>query len=374
MIDHKDITLSDASVSDFSPDWISPPGDTIEDLLEEKGWTKAEFAERTGFTSKHVNELVKGRAALTPDAADRLSRVLGSTAKFWLTREAQYRAALEHRKAVENASQDKSWLAELPLKWMQKRGWVKPHHNPGHQVLECLRFFAVASVDAWRRQYELPLTAFRASPKFEKKNGSVATWIRKGEITTTEIRTAPFDKHGFRAALSRLRELTKELDPNVFVPHLMKTCASYGVAVAFIPAPPGCPVSGATRWLTSDKAMLLLSLRHRTNDHLWFTFFHEAAHLLLHGKKLFFIEGIDGLDEHHEREADQFSEDLLIPPAAARRLAQLPKGRASKAQILAFASEVQIAPGIVVGRMQKEGWLPYSHMNDLKIRYEWDNE
>jgi len=78
----------------FAPDWVSPPGDTILDLIEERGWTQAELAERLGYSAKHVSQLVNGKASLTPDAAIRLTRVLGSSIDFWLVREAQYRARI----------------------------------------------------------------------------------------------------------------------------------------------------------------------------------------------------------------------------------------------------------------------------------------
>ena len=144
------------------------------------------------------------------------------------------------------------------------------------------------------------------------------------------------------------------------------------MAVVLVPAPPRCPVSGATKWLAPDKALLVLSLRHRTNDHLWFTFFHEAAHLILHGKKLLFIEGNNGLDSSQEEEANRFAADLLLPPSTAARLELLRAKRGfSMDDVCAFASEVGVAPGIVVGRMQKEGWLPWTHMNSLKVSYAW---
>jgi HTH-type transcriptional regulator/antitoxin HigA len=358
----------------FAPDWLSPPGDTIDDLLEELGWSKAEFAERTGFTAKHVNELVKGRVPITADAAERLSLVLGSTPGFWLVRDAQYQAALERRRAIESASEEAGWLNELPLAWMRKHGWVEPLRNKGAQVLECLRFFGVASVDAWRVQYATPLTAFRASETHEKRIGAIAAWLRKGEIETSKIECQMFDKGGLRARLAEIRTLTTEPDPDVFMPRLVKICASNGVSVAFVPAPNGCPVSGATRWLTPNKAMLLLSMRHRSNDHLWFTVFHEIAHLLLHGKKMLFIEGVDGLDHDLEREADAFAGKILISDDDAHRLAKLAKGNVAKAKIIEFAGEIGIAPGIVVGRLQRERWIPWSYMNGLKTRYEWTNE
>ncbi len=368
-------------VTEFAADWISPPGETIEDRLEELGWSKAELAQRLGFTPKHVNELVKGRVPITADAAERLSRVLGSTADFWLVRDTQYQAALERRRAIELAKADAAWLDELPLAWMRKHRWVEKRSDKGAQVIECFRFFGVASVEAWRAQYGTPLAAFRASEKHEKRVGAIAAWLRKGEIETGKVGCQPFDKVRLRATLAEIRALTAEPEPAVFVPRLVELCAASGVSVAFVPAPKGCPVSGATQWLTANKAMLLLSLRHRSNDHLWFTVFHEIAHLLLHGKKMLFIEGMDagpaargGLNGDQEREADAFAARSLISDDDTRRLSELARSNASKTEIIGFAREIGIAPGIVVGRMQKEGWLRWSHLNDLKTRYEWADE
>lgn len=75
----------------FVPDWISPPGDTILDLLEERDWTQQQLADRLGFSPKHVNQLIKGKVPLTENVAIRLQNVLGGSVGFWLTREAQYR-------------------------------------------------------------------------------------------------------------------------------------------------------------------------------------------------------------------------------------------------------------------------------------------
>ena len=85
----------------FSPDWVSPPGDTIADLLDERSWTQAEFAARLGASRKFVNQLVSGEASIDEATALRLERVLGSTTRFWLNREADYRAALAKRQEVD---------------------------------------------------------------------------------------------------------------------------------------------------------------------------------------------------------------------------------------------------------------------------------
>lgn len=355
----------------FTPDWVSPPGDTITDLLDERGWTQAEFAERTGFTRKHVNDLVKGRATISADTASRLSAALGAPVEFWLTREAQYQAAVEHRQNLDALRGQSAWLSDLPLAWMVNQGWVRRASHKGEQVLECLRFFGVASVDAWRERYAQPLAAYRASDKFGKKLGAVAAWLRQAEREATDIQCAPYDKVDFRGALPALRALTLESDPRIFIPSVQETCARFGVAVVFVPAPPGCPIHGVTRWLTPDKAMLALSLRYKTNDQLWFSFFHEACHVLKHARKHAFIEGLDGLDATLEDEANRFAGDLLIPPDEVPVLATL----RTDAQVEAMAARLGIAPGILVGRMQKEEWIELrTYLNALKVRYEWASE
>lgn len=352
----------------FSPDWISTPGDTILDLLEERGWKQTEFAERIGFSPKHVSQLINGRSAITEDAAIKLERVLGSSARFWMNRESQYREALAREAELAELENDVEWLKEIPVKHMVDCQWMRKCKNKAEQVAEALKFFGVASVEAWRSQYAEPLAAFRASEKFDKQPGAVASWLRQGERQAGDIRTAHFDKVKFKTALKSLRTLTNEADPSVFVPALVEACAAAGVAVVFEPAPTGCPVSGATKWIASDKALLMLSLRHKTNDHLWFSFFHEAGHLLLHGKKMMFIER-KGLNNEQEDEANQFAANFLIPKQHEERLMLLGHSTAS---ISAFAKELGIAPGIVIGRMQNDNLLPWgTKLNSMKVRYEW---
>jgi plasmid maintenance system antidote protein VapI len=358
-------------VSQFEPDWVSPPGDTILDLLEEKNWSQAELATRTGFTRKHINELVSGKATLTPVTALKLEGTVGGPARFWLAREAQYREALARADADRELARESEWLRGLPVTDMIRLGWIKALRGTAARVRECLRFFGVASVAAWRERYAQPLAAFRKSSKVASNTGAIAAWLRQGEREAEALVCEPFNDGGFRRALRALREITQQTDPPEFLPRLVEICAANGVAVVFVPTPRGCPVSGATRWLAPNKAALQLSLRYKTNDHLWFTIFHEAGHLLLHGKRLMFLEGADAVSQQQEEEANRFARDALIPPAEA---AKLPLLGASHDAVRDFAARLGVAPGIIVGRMQHERLIEWSQLNDLKVRYDWAPE
>jgi len=287
-----------------------------------------------------------------------------------LSREGRYRESVARRAEYDRLAEDGTWLTSLPLAEMIAFGWVRKCHDKGQQVSECLSFFGVASVEAWGHRYAEPLAAFRGSARFDKDAAAVATWLRQGERRAAELACEPFEKGAVRAALPELRDLTNESDPQVFGPKLIEIGKRIGIAVTLELAPKGCPASGATRWLAPDKAMLMLSLRHKSNDHLWFSLFHEIGHLLLHGKKMLFLE-LGVLDDEHEKEADRFARDQLIPPPQAKRLPSIAR---TKAAVQAFAKTLGIAPGIVVGRMQKEELLPWSHLNGLKVRYRWKHD
>jgi Zn-dependent peptidase ImmA (M78 family) len=187
-----------------------------------------------------------------------------------------------------------------------------------------------------------------------------------GEIQAADIEAAPFDSQEFRRSLLAARNLTVRTAGN-WNTELRDLCASAGVAVVFTREIPKASVSGATHWLTKDKALIQLSLKYKTDDQLWFTFFHEAGHILLHGKKRWFVEDGAPGNEDEEQEANDFSRDLLIPPEWERQLPHLK----SQARISQFACKIGVAPGIVVGRLQREKLLPFSHCNGLKRRIVW---
>lgn len=352
---------------EFHPSWASPPGDTISVLLRERNLSQADLAERTGYSRKHINELVRGRAPISYEAALKLEFVLGSAADFWMRREVLYREAIARKQVYQDHAKSAEWLESLPIVDMVRHGWIDRCHDKGQQVAECLRFFGVASVAAWKTTYAEMLGSFRASTTTKLSSASAVAWVRQGEIIANQIPTKPYSASRLRQSIEPLRQLTSSTDPGAFVPQLSSIAASAGLTVVFLHTPKGCPAYGATKWLAPDKPMLLLSNRYKSHDTLWFTFFHEVCHILRHSKKTTVIEGSPSLDSGLEAEADSFAANVLIPPEYARRLGEIPRDHAG---ISSFAKEIGTAPGIVLGRMQKEGLVPWSRCSDLKVRYE----
>ena len=350
----------------FTPDYAVPPGETLLETLQTLGMSQAELANRTGRPLKTINEIIKGKAAITPETALQLERVLGVPARFWNNLERNYRDALARIKEQKRLPAGQVWLKKIPVRALVKAGVVPDLPDKKALLVEVLNFFGVGSPAAWGRLWTTQQAAYRKSPAFRSTPGAVAAWLRMGELGAQKIQCAPFDRARFRATLARIRELTMK-PPDTFQPLLIQLCADAGVAVVFVSELPGTHVSGATRWLTPKKALIQLSLRYKTDDHLWFTIFHEAGHILLHGKRRVFLED-SRTTNALEKEANAFAANTLIPSAALREFQR--RRDTSKAAIRRLAEGLGISPGIAVGRLQHEGMLPYSHCNDLKRRFE----
>jgi len=350
----------------FEPDYIVPPGTTLKEVLDTKGMSQADLALRLGMAEKTVSQIINGIAPISFETSEKLELVTGTPASFWNRRELTYREGLARRQAAEKHGADTAWLREIPVKELVARGFLESASEDATMVRRVLSFFGVGSVESWRNTWATPDALYRGKDAQAKRPGYVAAWLRMGELQADSVGCEAFDAREFRRALSEVRELTVQ-PAKVWRQQMCDLCRAAGVAVVFTKEIPRASVSGATRWLTKDKALLQLSLKYKSDDQLWFTFFHEAGHILLHGKKQVFLEfgATDGTEE--EREANQLAQDILITPAVATRLPYL----RSKTQILQFASEINLAPGIVVGRLQREELLPPSHCNDLKRKFDW---
>lgn len=357
--------MQQADENKYSPDEVSPPGETLVDILNAKGMSQAELAERTGRPKKTINEIIKNRAMITSETAVQLERALGVSASFWTTREAQYRAYLAKVEEARQLEKFTNWPQHFPVSEMRLRGWISKKSSGVALVRELLDFLRLASPASFDPVYALTANDFRQSDKYVVDTYALAVWLRAGEVAAEHEECAPFDRQRFAAALAQARSFTFE-EPRTFVPKLQTLCRSAGVAVVFVKELPKIRTNGATRWLTTEKALIQLSHRHRRADILWFTFFHEAGHILLHGKKDLFIELEKLIKSEKEKQADEFASDLLISPRKYKEFTS--KNSFSSKAIVEFAKELSIHPGIVLGRLQHDRYVPHGVHSELFMR------
>ena len=347
-----------------------PPGEVLEEELETRGMTQKELAARLGRPAQAINEIIKAKKSITPETAIGLGKVLGIDPQFWTNLEVSYHMTLARKREEDMLTASVQWLDEYPIRELIKRGWMKAGRDRSSRLKALMSFLGVAVAEPQAFQKAV---GFRITEAAQHKVslGALAVWLRKGELDAQEVYTADYDEESFAKALFRVRGMTSQA-PGEFIPAMSALCAEAGVAFCMVQELPKSGANGATRWLTDSKALIQMSIRNKWADIFWFTFFHEACHLLRHRTQRRIV--IDGLDADPdvaeiEGEADLFARDFLIAPQDWIDFCA--DSNFTPSSVEEFAQSIGIAPFIVVGRLQKERRIDYNQLTTLKPRYEW---
>ncbi len=338
----------------------TPPGATIKEQLEMRGMNQKEFAYRMNMSEKHISHLINGDVQLTQETAYRLEMVLGLPARFWNNLEVIYREKLI-KVAEENAlSADSKIAKKMPYRELAQNGWVPMTRNPNEKVVFLRKYFEVCSLSLVNETM-FPGIACRRLGNTEKADYALLAWAQKAKLEARKVNVSPINLKKLESALQAIRQMTLEA-PEKFCVELQKVLSECGIALVFLPHIGGSFLHGAT-FYDVNKIVIGLTVRGKDADKFWFSLFHELAHVLLGH-----INKADGLNEEDESAADAFARNLLIPDEIFNAFAN--QKRFSRESIIAFASKIAIATGIVVGRLQKENFISFKLFNDMKQRYE----
>lgn len=358
----------------MEPNWASPPGDTIVRLMIKREIDASELADSLGLSKLDFEALIHGHRRLTQDDAVILADNLGSTPRFWLSRDKAYVVDMARLDSGNSTDPETSWLASMPASSMRKYGWVSKNTRAKDRLKrEVLAFFDCSTLQEWGERYSsgIGAVAFRTSLSLVSDGMATLVWLRAGERAAAKWEMPQFDRFAFETLVPNLKKLSSFKHPSVFLPRLVDACRSVGVSVATVRTPAGCRASGASWFDANGNPVILLSFRHLAEDHFWFTFFHEAAHILLHGQNHIDGEGAEPMgadNEKQEFEANQFAQELLFP--AELREALRARGLSPKS-ILASARSAGVTAGIIVGQLENAEDIHRGRFSFLKRRYRW---
>lgn len=355
----------------YNPDYAIPTGWVLEEQLEIKELSQAAFARSCGRSAKLISQIVNGTAPVEPQTALEFERVLGLDASIWMSIESSYRLFLAKEAEQRELKKNIQWAKNFPIRDLKELGIVSKDSKDESLVSKLLNFLEIGSTDVWHKQIKdmSPQLQFRKQNSHTLSPESLSVWLKLGELEARKQNCEQYDRSKFIQNLKIIRNLTTE-NPEEFFPKMMKLCNDSGVALAILPQLTKLPVCGIARWLTPHKPLISLTLRYKTNDHFWFSFFHEAAHILLHSKKDVFVDTSAKNDDEpvEEKEANSWAANFLIPD---KEFDSFAKPNLRKQEIIDFAEKVNIHPAIVVGRLQKQNFLDWNnHCSNLKTKFE----
>lgn len=338
----------------------TPPGATVREQLDDRGMSQKELASRMDMSEKHISRLINGEVQLTPEVAMRLEMVLGVPAHFWSNLEAIYREKIVKADAENVMDADAELAKKYPYNEMAKNNWVPATRKSNERVVNLRKFFEVVQLGLLQRGSLLPNVACRRLLLTEKGDYALVAWVQKARLDARSIETKPIDLKSLASSIPYIRAMTR-MDPSDFCPKLSSLLADCGIAVVYLPHIGGSFLHGAT-FVDGSKIVVGLTVRGKDADRFWFSLFHELAHILLGH-----IGRANGTTDEDETEADEFAKQTLISTEQFDNFVE--RNDFGRDSIIQFARSIDIDAGIVVGRLQKEGYINYSWHNDLKKKY-----
>ena len=319
--------------------WYVPsPGFELAEKLEEMGLDANDLAARMGYTPKAVNDILQAKSRITPESALSLEMVTDIPADYWLRRQMGYDEFVARERVKKSLENQSLWKKSFPEE-LDVREWVRKGADMAEDksCLPLLKFFAVASPKAWDGYYKKAQlkVAFRISLAEVKDPYATSAWIRRGEILSDQD---PMEKLGQPAVRKKLKAALPEIiafaAANKKLPKrekritywtpeaevvddcmtgLQKLCRKIGIRVLFVQNFKSSPIHGMYRWY-KDVPLIQLHDRFKKRDTMWFTFFHELAHVLYHGKKGICLQNIEITHNYPEKEdeANCFAQKCML--------------------------------------------------------------
>ena len=168
--------------------YVSPPGETLAEKLEEMGLDAKELAFRTGYTPKTINELLKAKCRVTPEMALNLEIATGISQSAWLNMQMMYDEFICRKKIEESLKNQAKWPKFFPIAELNPRKWIDDI-NKNNGVLPILKYFGISTPKAWKDYYfgNRLKVAFRISLAETEDPYAASVWLRRGEILADQI-------------------------------------------------------------------------------------------------------------------------------------------------------------------------------------------
>jgi len=346
------------------------PGYYISEIIDDMGITQAEFATRLGTNTKTLSFLINGQTNITNDLAKKLSVMLGTSEEIWLNLQSTYDQKMIETQKKRDFDSQKTLARLIDYKFFVETAGLSETRDIREKIANLCSFFKVSDLRIMLKPDFLVNYRTGINNVNEKNILNSQAWVQTAINFSQDIETEAYDSNKLKSNLPEIRSMTL-LSPEEFLPRMRQIFAECGVAFVLLPNLKNSGVNGAVKWINDERVVLAMNNRRLDADIFWFSLFHEIRHVLQRKIKTVFIsyseKEIVEVNKQLEDDADNFAANYLIPPAAIKKFA--PSIYTSDEQIIAFAKEIGIHPGIVAGRLQHDGIIAPNRCSKLKEKY-----
>ncbi|OPF51562.1 hypothetical protein BH721_01260 [Clostridium baratii] len=348
-----------------------PTGYIIKEYIEEKNISEETLKEALKMSTDELNRLFDGKVSLSEDIAIKLESLIPEvSSSYWLNLERKYNDFLN--KENDNFRKlDKLNLKEISEKFKFKEVFKGMNWDIRKQALEMLNILKIDSYDMFNNKYSnLQVDFFEDGGEKE----AIAVWLglceEEAELQEEDVENNKFILEKFEKKLKMIKAIANNSDLDNSLNSFKKLCNKLGVYFVELEAISNCKVRGALTTFKNHPA-IFISRRFKTHDHTWFAIMHEIGHLLLHynvGETLISMEESNNEEKNtdKEEEANEFARNFFIPNDEYNKF--ITRENFSEKDINVFAAKNKIQPGILVARLQHDGYLKMYEMNNKRTK------
>lgn len=357
----------------LSREMIIHPGETLKEVLEDRGMTQLELSIRTGVTSKHISTILSGEKNISVSFAKKLEYALNIDAEFWMKLQTAYDKELIEFDEINSITEKELSIAKQlksVFDFLVNKALIPSCTLAEQKVLELRKFLNISNLTSIPSL--VSSGAFRAQTSVIVDEYTLYAWQRVCEVITSDIEAESFDfqkqKENIISILPQIKKLMFKKQEE-FVLELKNLFAKNGIAFAIAPCFKGAPVQGFIKHTNDEKTLLCMTFRQKRADIFWFSLFHELGHLINGDGKKKFID-FESVESEQEKKADSFAQNQLINKKDYDKF--LKERDFSLEKITVFAKEQNVLPCIVIGRLQTDKYLNWSDYKEETVMYSYE--
>lgn len=355
----------------ISPELIIHPGETISDVLEDRGITQKELAQRAGVSEAFLSDVIHGKKDISKSLAMGLEYALGVPSSFWLNLQANYDAEILALNEEETIQQDEreafSTIHEI-VDYLKRTVFQPMDISDDQMILGLRKYFKISNLADLKTL--APTGAFRMSSSATIDPTILGAWLCLCKVQGSQRHLATgFDPQKIDNLVSGIKVIMNGRgDPQRSLTLLF---AQYGIDFSVVKNFRGAPVHGYIARKDDGSYQMVLTIRGAYADIFWFSLFHELGHIVNGdvSKPGSFIDADYSKDDIREKAADQFASTRLLEPLSYQQFVE--RGSFSYPSIRSYAQSQGVPPYVVIGRLQREKHIPYQWHAKYKLRYKW---
>ncbi|HJV60834.1 MAG TPA: HigA family addiction module antitoxin [Albitalea sp.] len=345
------------------------PGQLIEALLRERGWSNRVLAAVLEVEETGVSKVIAAKKAVTPELAILLEEVFGVPAERFLELQRTLDLAKARIVSIPNPrrAMRAQLFAELPIAELIHRRWINVDDMRDLGAVDA----ALTGFFDGQNPADVAATphAAKKTSAGEQPSAAQLAWLYRVRQIAKELLVPRYEEAAARAAIPKLKSLLSAPEEARHVPRILQEC---GIRLVLVEGLKSSKIDGVCVWLDEHSPVIGMTMRFDRMDNFWFVLRHELEHVLQrHGitDPSLDVDLNGSVVDDEEKVANAAASDFCAPRVRIDSFIQRKAPIFPERDFLGLAKVLGVHPALVAGQIQfKTGRYDLFRSHLVKIR------